>query len=57
MEPSTYLYEPYMAILENGREVLVQIFRDPDTGNTLRASLAFRQAGGSWGVPYTLEPR
>jgi hypothetical protein len=57
MEPSTYLYEPYMAILENGREVLVQIFRNPETGHTLRASLAFRQAGGSWGVPYTLEPR
>jgi hypothetical protein len=57
MEPSTYLYEPYVAILENGREVLVQIFRNPDTGQPIQAQLAFRQAGGTWGVPYPLEIR
>jgi len=57
MDPSAYLYEPYVALLENGREVLVQLFRDPESGRTLIAQLSFRQAGGSWGVPYNLEPR
>jgi hypothetical protein len=54
-EPSTYLYEPYTGRLENGREVLVQIFRNPDDGTVIVAQLTFRQIGGVWGPPYTLE--
>jgi hypothetical protein len=54
-EPSTYLYEPYIGRLENGREVLVQIFRNPADGAVIAAQLTFRQAGGSWGPPYQLE--
>lgn len=56
-EPSTYLYEPYMARLENGREVLVQLFRDPTDGKLIVGQITFRQVGGSWGPPYQLEAR
>ena len=55
-EPRTYLYEPYVAVMENGREVLVQIFRDPTSGQ-VTGQISFRQAGGCWGAPYQLEVR
>lgn len=55
-ELRTYLYEPYLARLDNGREVLVQLFRDPKTGE-VTGQISFRQVGGEWGAPYQLEVR
>lgn len=55
-ELRTYLYEPYVARLDNGREVLVQLFRDPKTGD-VTGQISFRQVGGEWGAPYQLEVR
>lgn len=58
MEVSTYLYEPYVAILEDGRQALVQIFRDPTTGHVRNCQIAFRSfSWETWGAPYPLEPR
>lgn len=52
----TYIYEPLMGRLENGQEVLVQIFRDPDTGTIISSQIAFRSAAWcTWGVPFQLE--
>jgi hypothetical protein len=34
---------------------MVQIFRDPENGRVLHSQLAFKNAQGSWGVPYQLE--
>lgn len=51
----TYLYEPYVARLESGREVLVQLFRDPDSGEVTHAQLLFRQSDGGWSMAYPLE--
>jgi hypothetical protein len=54
-ELQTFVYECYVTVLDNGQQVLFQLFRDPDNGKTLHAQLAFREAGGSWGVPYQCE--
>lgn len=51
----TYLYEPYTTRLENGREVLVQLFREPKSGTVIHAQLLFRQPDGGWGAAYPLE--
>ena len=49
-------YEVFRTTLENGQQIMVQIFRDPKTGKVLDSQLAFRTAiGDSWGVPYPLE--
>lgn len=56
-ELPTFVYETYITVLDNGQEVLFQLFRDPDSGKTLHAQLAFRHAGGSWGIPYQCEKR
>jgi len=48
-------YEVYKARLDNGQEVLVQIFREPETGKVLKAQLAFRTfSQDTWSAPYPL---
>ena len=55
-ELQTFTYEAFVGKLENGREVLVQIFRNPDTLEVLASQLAFKTiANGTWQTPYTLE--
>jgi hypothetical protein len=58
MDAKTYTYEVFTSTLENGQQVLVQIFRDPDTGRVLASQLAFKTAASNtWGVPYQLEKK
>jgi hypothetical protein len=41
--------------MDNGQEILVQIFRHEDTHKIIRAQIAFRTlSGDSWGVPTEL---
>jgi hypothetical protein len=55
-ECQTYIYEVMRTVLENGQQVLVQIFRDTEELKVLHAQIAFKNAvGDSWGVPYQLE--
>jgi hypothetical protein len=55
-ELQTFTYEAFVGKLENGREVLVQIFRNPDTLEVLASQLAFKTiVGGTWQTPYPLE--
>jgi len=56
-EIPTFVYETYTTVLDNGQEVLFQVFRDLETGAFLDAQMCFRTFGGSWGVPYPLEKR
>lgn len=51
----TYLYEPFVTRLPHGAEVLVQLFRNPETGEVTHAQLLFRQRDGGWGAAYPLE--
>lgn len=53
----TFRYEVYGTTLDNGQEVLFQLFRDTETGAFLDAQMCFRTFGGSWGVPYPVEKR
>jgi hypothetical protein len=42
--------------MDNGQQVLVQIFRNPDSLEVLASQIAFRTAAGdSWQTPYQLE--
>jgi hypothetical protein len=55
-EPQTFIYEAFVGKLENGQEVLVQIFRNPDTLEVLASQFAFKTvAAGTWQTPYQLE--
>jgi hypothetical protein len=52
----TFVYEVLRTTLDNGQQVMVQIFRDPTSGQVIDSQIAFRTASGdSWGVPYILE--
>lgn len=52
----TVVYEVFRTTLENGQQILVQIFRDPESLQVIDSRLAFRTAAGdSWGPPYQLE--
>lgn len=54
--PQIFNYETFRGELENGQQVLVQIFREPDSGRVLHSQIAFRTLqGDSWGVPIQLE--
>ena len=55
MDHKTYHYEVFLTSLDDGQQVMVQIFRDPENGRVLHSHLAFKSATGSWGVPYQLE--
>ena len=55
-ECQMYVYEVMKTCLENNQQVLVQIFREPNTLQVIHAQIAFKNAvGDSWGVPYQLE--
>jgi hypothetical protein len=55
-ELPTIVYEPYVGELENGQQVLVQIFRDVDTGFVIDAQMAFRRwSWDTWGAPIALK--
>lgn len=57
-ELSTYIYEPYVGRLADGSYVLVQLFRDPDSGKTIHAQVAFRpDPWATWGPPHQLEAK
>jgi len=52
----TVIYHTYRATLDNGQQVLVQIFSDNDTHKPLKAQMSFRAfTGDTWGQPYPLE--
>jgi hypothetical protein len=54
----TYLYECFVTTLENGQQVLFQVFRDPETFACVHAQMAFKTPStGTWGNPYQLEKR
>lgn len=55
-ELQTFIYEAFVGRLENGQQVLVQIFRDPDTLDVLHSQIAFKTvSAGTWQTPYTIE--
>jgi hypothetical protein len=55
-EVQTFTYEAFVGKLENGQQVLIQIFRNPDTLEVLASQLAFKTvAAGTWQTPYPLE--
>ena len=55
-EIPTFTYEPLVGSLPNGQEVLVQVFRNPETGQITDAQIAFRcWSWDSWGVPVELK--
>jgi hypothetical protein len=55
--PQIVNYSVYIGSMENGQEILVQIFTDSDSGDYLMGQIAFRMASSSWGVPYPLEKK
>ena len=56
-EHQTVNYSVYVGTMENGQEILVQIFTDSDSGDYLMGQIAFRTLSSSWGVPYPLEKK
>lgn len=48
-------YSVYTGVMDNGQEILVQIFTNPDSGKFLLGQIAFRSHASSWGVPIPLE--
>jgi hypothetical protein len=56
-EPQFFNYSVYVGTMENGQEILVQIFTDFDSGDYLMGQIAFRTASSSWGIPYPLEKK
>ena len=56
-EPQIFNYSVYTGVMDNGQEILVQIFSNPDSGKFLMGQIAFRTAASSWGVPIPLEKR
>ena len=56
-EPQFFDYSVYIGVMDNGQEILVQIFIEPETGKYLLGQIAFRSHASSWGVPIPLEKR
>jgi hypothetical protein len=56
-EPQFFDYSVYTGVMDNGQEILVQIFTEPDTGKYLLGQIAFRSHASSWGVPIPLEKK
>ena len=55
-EPKVFIYEVGRCSMDNGQEILVQIFRHEETHKVIRAQIAFRTlAGDSCGVPTELD--
>jgi hypothetical protein len=56
-DPQIFDYSVYTGVMDNGQEILVQIFTSPESGKYLMGQIAFRSASSSWGVPIPLEKR
>ena len=56
-EPKFYDYSVYTGVMDNGQEILVQIFTDPTDGKFLQGQIAFRSVASSWGIPTPLEKK
>jgi hypothetical protein len=56
-EPQIFDYSVYIGAMDNGQEILVQIFTEPETGKYLLGQIAFRSHASSWGVPIPLEKK
>jgi hypothetical protein len=56
-EPQIVNYSVYTGTMDNGQEILVQIFTDPESGDYLMGQIAFRTISSSWGIPYPLEKK
>jgi hypothetical protein len=56
-DPQIFDYSVYTGVMDNGQEILVQIFSSPESGKFLMGQIAFRSAASSWGVPIPLEKR
>jgi hypothetical protein len=55
-ELPTTVYEPYVGELDNGQQILVQIFRDLESGHVIDAQVAFRAwSWDTWGIPTPLK--
>ena len=55
-ELQPFTYECFIGRMDNGQQVLVQIFRNPASLEVLASQIAFRTAAGdSWQTPYQLE--
>ncbi len=51
------IYESFKGVLDNGQQVLVQVFRDDTNGQVLSASIAQRSAAlDLWQSPLPLRP-
>jgi hypothetical protein len=55
--PQIVDYSVYTGVMDNGQEILVQIFTSPESGKFLLGQIAFRMASLSWGMPIPLEKR
>ena len=56
-DPQIVDYSVYTGVMDNGQEILVQIFSSPESGKFLMGQIAFRSHASSWGVPIPLEKR
>jgi hypothetical protein len=56
-EPKIVDYSVYTGVMDNGQEILVQIFTSPESGKFLLGQIAFRTATSTWGMPIPLEKR
>ena len=46
-EPQFFDYSVYIGVMDNGQEILVQIFTEPETGKYLLGQIAFRSHASS----------
>jgi hypothetical protein len=56
-EPQFFDYSVYTGVMDNGQEILIQIFTEPESGKYLLGQIAFRSHASSWGVPIPLEKK
>jgi hypothetical protein len=56
-DPQIVDYSVYTGVMDNGQEILVQIFTSPESGKFLLGQIAFRSATSIWGQPIPLEKR
>jgi hypothetical protein len=56
-DPQIVDYSVYTGVMDNGQEILVQIFTSPESGKFLLGQIAFRSATATWGEPIPLEKR
>jgi hypothetical protein len=53
-----YTYEVLTTPINHEQQVMVQIFRDPETQQIITAQLSFKSSkSDTWGNPYTLEKK